>query len=45
MNYQVTGEAATRTILNVEFERDNNNQPIYSRPRIVVESFNVLPNE
>jgi len=44
-NYQITGEVATRTVVRVEFEADANNpsQLDYRRPRIVVESFNVIP--
>ena len=46
-NYQVTGEVATRSVVRVVFpERySTNNLPDYRRPRLVVESFNVIPVE
>jgi hypothetical protein len=50
-NYQITGEVATRAVIRVEFDRITDpfspqfNQPDYSRPRAVVESFNLLPVE
>jgi hypothetical protein len=50
-NYQITGEVATRAVIRVEFDRITDpfhpqfNQPDYSRPRAVVESFNILPVE
>jgi len=50
-NYQITGEMATRAVIRVEFDRITDplspqfNQLDYSRPRAVVESFNLLPVE
>ena len=52
-NYQVTGEVATRTVVRAVFpERESNNpadagyfRPDYRRPRLVVESFNIIPLE
>jgi hypothetical protein len=50
-NYQITGEMATRAVIRVEFDRITDpfspqfNQLDYSRPRAVVESFNILPVE
>ena len=52
-NYQVTGEVATRSVVRVVFpERESNNpldpgyyRPDHRRPRLVVESFNVIPVE
>ena len=46
-NYQVTGEMATRSVVRVVFpERySTNNLPDYRRPRLVVESFNIIPVE
>jgi len=44
-NYQITGELATRTVVRIEFEVDpvNTNIVDYSRPRAVIESFNIIP--
>ena len=52
-NYQVTGEVATRSVVRVVFpERESNNpldpgyyRPDHRRPRLVVESFNIIPVE
>jgi hypothetical protein len=51
-NYQITGEMATRAVVRVEFDpnprfdlRTNAFRLDYSRPHLVVESFNILPNE
>lgn len=52
-NYQVTGEVATRAVVKVVFpERESNNttdpgyvRPDYRKPRLVVESFNIIPVE
>lgn len=52
-NYQVTGEVATRAVVRAVFpERESNNpadagyfRPDYRRPRLVVESFNIIPLE
>ena len=51
-NYQVTGEVATRAVLRVVFESTTNANIVaagfnrdYRKPRVVVESFNVIPME
>ena len=45
-NYQITGEMATRTVMRVDFDLDPFTGRLdYRHPRLVVESFNVLPNE
>jgi len=52
-NYQVTGEVATKSVVRVVFpERESNNpadpgyfRTDYRRPRLVVESFNIIPSE
>jgi len=46
-NYQITGERAIRAVVKVEFEqaRDVNGNPIRGRPRAVIESFNIIPND
>ncbi len=46
LNYQITGEMATRSVVRVEFERDPVTKEIdYRKPHAVVESFNILPIE
>src|SRR5205807_2034349 len=52
LNYQVTGELATRAVVHVDFEviRDPTNPlrdgtPDITRPHVVVEQFNILPPE
>ncbi len=44
-NYQVTAEVATRAVLRIDVDPVGmtNNPPV--RPRAVIESFNILPNE
>lgn len=52
-NYQVTGEVATRSVVRVVFPEwytvatatTTNTVPDYRRPRLVVESFNIIPVE
>jgi len=45
-NYQVTGEVATKSVIRVVFpERLPTGQTDYRRPRMVVESFNIIPVE
>jgi hypothetical protein len=45
-NYQVTGEAATRAVVRVVFpEKQPDGKIDYRKPRLVVESFNVIPVE
>ena len=48
-NYQVTGEAATRAVVRVVFPEKqpppNETKTDYRKPRLVVESFNILPVE
>ena len=55
-NYQVTGESATRTVVRVVFPENLSTNvaglghpfygtPDYRKPRVVVESFNVIPLE
>ena len=52
-NYQVTAEVATRTVMRIEADANRLDQSItdpndprsFVRPRAVVESFNILPNE
>jgi hypothetical protein len=55
-NYQVTGEAATRAVVRVVFPEKLREPdvvpthplygtPDYRKPRVVVESFNVIPVE
>jgi hypothetical protein len=55
-NYQVTGESATRAVVRVVFpeklglpevglNHPNFGKPDYRKPRVVVESFNVIPVE
>ena len=45
-NYQVTGEVATKSVVRVVFpERLPTGQTDYRRPRLVVESFNIIPAE
>jgi len=50
INYRITGELATRTVVRVEYETlsddpydPNYNLPNYARPHLVVEQFNILP--
>jgi hypothetical protein len=49
INYQITGEVATRSVVRVDFERELNPASTnylkfdYRKPHAVVESFNVLP--
>jgi hypothetical protein len=45
INYQITGELASRAVVRVEFETDSLGRRRYDRPHVVVESFNLLPNE
>ena len=51
VNYQITGEFATRSVVRVDFDKViDPNDPRYgqsdvTRPHIVVEQFNVLPPE
>ncbi len=52
LNYQVTGELATRAVVHVDFDviRDPANPfrdgtPDITRPHVVVEQFNILPPE
>lgn len=45
VNYQITGEVATRAVLRVEFGKDGLGRTDYRNPHAVVESFNLLPNE
>lgn len=52
-NYQVTGEVATRAVVRVVFPERESNNPTdpgyfridYKRPRLVVESFNIIDLE
>src|SRR5947207_12720579 len=52
LNYQVTGELATRAVVHVEFDsirdpanRFRNGTPDITSPHVVVEQFNILPPE
>jgi hypothetical protein len=52
LNYQITGEVATRSLVRVEFEPKSTNpqdsdylKPNVFKPHIVVEQFNILPPE
>jgi len=52
LNYQITGEVSTRTVVRVDFDPISLNptdvnylKPDVNRPHIVVESFNILPPE
>jgi hypothetical protein len=51
LNYQITGEMATRAVIRVEFEPIDDpaspldGKPDYRRPHAVLESFNILPTE
>lgn len=51
-NYQVTAEVATRTVLRIDMDPNRLDASItppdprsFVRPRAVIESFNILPNE
>jgi hypothetical protein len=41
-NYQITGEVATRTVLRIE---ETSRDPAKLEPKVVIESFNLLPSE
>jgi hypothetical protein len=51
LNYQITGEVATRSVVRVDFEKVTDpvdprfGGPDVNRPHVVVEQFNVLPPE
>jgi hypothetical protein len=45
INYQITGETATKAVIRVDFDRLNDGRPDYRRPHAVVESFNVVPTD
>lgn len=47
VNYQITGEVFTRTVLNVDFDPPLTNATVTNQlqPRIVVKGFNILPPE
>ncbi len=51
LNYQITGEVATRTVVHVEFDQVTDpsdpryGKPEVKRPHVVVEQFNILPPE
>jgi hypothetical protein len=44
-NYQITGETATRSVMRVEFDKDQAGRTDYRRPHVVIEAFNLLPND
>lgn len=50
-NYQITGEVATRAVVRIDFEPHtdandvNYGKPDFTKPRAVVESFNIMPPE
>lgn len=41
-NYQITGETATKAVVRVVFPEQPGGGPDYRRPKLVVESFNVI---
>jgi hypothetical protein len=52
INYRVSSETATRTVLRLEYDHESEdpfdpdyNEPDFDRPRMVVESYNLLPLE
>ena len=51
LNYQITGEVATRTVVHVDFDTVTNpfdprwGKPDVTRPHVVIDQFNILPPE